>query len=157
MAGHRTARRGEKSPGGAGRRTSGCYGPVMAYREPAWFVRNVFNPLALRTGLSGTRPLEVARRRSGGMQRVPVVPVEVRGERYLVSPRGESQWVRNLRAAGGRGRLAGEAFAATEIPAQERPPILDVYRKVAGMAVAPHFKALPDPADHPVFRLGPAD
>jgi hypothetical protein len=126
----------------------------MAYRKPTWFVRNVFNPLALRTGLSGTQTLEVRRRRSGGPQRVPVIAVEHEGARYLVSPRGETDWVRNLRAAGGRGQLGSEPFAATEVPAAERPPILDVYRKAAGMAVAAHFKALPDPADHPVFRLG---
>ena len=35
----------------------------------------------------------------------------------------------------------------------ERPPILDAYREKAGRAVESHFKALPDPADHPVFRI----
>jgi len=126
----------------------------MAYRKPTWFVRKVFNPLALRTGVSGTRPLEVRRRRSGGLQRVPVIPIEHEGARYIVSPRGETDWVHNLRAAGGRGQLGSETFAAAEVPAPERQAILDAYRKAAGMAVAAHFRALPDPADHPVFRLG---
>jgi hypothetical protein len=88
---------------------------------------------------------------------VPVIPVELQGARYLVSPRGEAEWVRNLRAAGGRGELrtggGSEPFQATEVPVADRAPILTVYQEVAGKAVASHFKALPNPADHPVFHI----
>jgi hypothetical protein len=83
-----------------------------------------------------------------------VIPVEHGGVRYLVSPRGEAEWVRNLRAAGGRGQLDAAPFQASEVPVSERAPILAVYAAVAGRAVTSHFAALPDPADHPVFRLG---
>jgi hypothetical protein len=84
---------------------------------------------------------------------VPVIPVEHGAERYLVSPRGETEWVRNLRAAGGRGELAEQPILAMEMPVLERAPVLDAYRAVAGRAVAADFAALPDPADHPVFLL----
>jgi hypothetical protein len=48
-----------------------------------------------------------------------------------------------------------EQFRATEVPADERAPVIAAYRAVAGRAVASFFRALPDPADHPVFRLDP--
>jgi hypothetical protein len=126
----------------------------MAYRAPNAFTRKVFNPLAMRLRVAGTVPLAVRRRRSGGEQEVPVIVLEHGGARYLVSPRGESDWVRNLRAAAGACRVDGRAETATEVPVAERGPILAAYRKKAGQAVAAHFKALPDDADHPVFRLG---
>lgn len=128
----------------------------MAYLKPPFFAQRVFNPLAMRFGISGTRTLVVRRRRSGAAQRVPVIPVDHDGARYLVSTRGESQWVRNLRAAG-RGELRGkggtQAFRATEVPAAERPPILAAYRSTAGKTVTGYFKKLPDPTDHPTFRV----
>jgi deazaflavin-dependent oxidoreductase (nitroreductase family) len=130
----------------------------MAYLKPPVFARRVFNPLAMRFGIGGSNTLVVAGRGTGAPQRVPVIPVEYGGDRYLVSTRGESDWVRNLRAAGGRGQLERrsrlEAFAATELPVAEREPVLAAYRKLAGKTVDPYFKKLPDPADHPVFRIG---
>jgi hypothetical protein len=124
----------------------------VAYRKPNVFTRRVFNPIAMKLGVSGTKTLEVRRRRSGMVQRVPVIPVEHDGGRYLVSPRGETDWVRNLRSAG-EAKLNGQRIAAEEIPAAERGPVLSRYQDVAGLAVASHFKALPDASDHPVFRI----
>jgi hypothetical protein len=124
----------------------------MAYRKPMLFTRKVFNPLAMRFGISGVKALAVRRRRSGTLQRVPLIAVERDGMRYLVSPRGETDWVRNLRAAG-EAEFDAQPVRATEVPVAERPPIIALYREVAGKAVASHFKALPDPADHPIFRL----
>jgi F420H(2)-dependent quinone reductase len=125
---------------------------MMAYRKPLLFTRKVFNPLAMRFGISGVKALAVRRRRSGTLQRVPLIAVERDGTRYLVSPRGETDWVRNLRAAG-EAEFDAQRVRATEVPVAERPPIIAQYREVAGKAVASHFKALPDPADHPIFRL----
>jgi len=130
----------------------------MAYLPPPLFVRSVFNKLAMRFGISGAATLAVAGRKTGATQRIPVVPVEHSGARYLVSMRGEAEWVRNLRAAGGRAELlrggAAEAFHATEIPAGERPPVIAAYRAQAGSKmVEGYFTKLPDPADHPTFRL----
>jgi hypothetical protein len=76
------------------------------------------------------------------------LPVEHGGERYLVSTRGESDWVRNLRAAGG-GRLTRRGrtddFAADEIPVDSRPPVLSAYREKAGREVQRFFDRVPDP------------
>jgi hypothetical protein len=87
---------------------------------------------------------------------VPVIPVEVGGSRYLVSPYGESDWVRNLRAAG-QGELSrkgrSEAFHAVEIPVGQREPVISRYREVAGHAVDSYFTKLPDARDHPVFQI----
>jgi hypothetical protein len=124
----------------------------MAYRRPNVFTRRVFNPIAMKLGIAGTKTLAVPGRASGKKHRVPVIPIEVEGARYLVSPRGETDWVKNLRAAA-EGELDGEHFTAVEVPVYDRGPILDRYREVAGRAVASHFKALPDAADHPTFQI----
>ena len=114
----------------------------------------------MRLEVSGTRTLAVRGRRSGTVRRVPLIPVELHGVRYLVSPRGDTDWVRNLRAAGEgelRGRREGvHRFRAVELPAGERAPVIAAYRRAAGRAVRSFFEAMPDPADHPVFRLEPS-
>jgi deazaflavin-dependent oxidoreductase (nitroreductase family) len=128
----------------------------MAYLKPNAIVRKIFNPLAMRFGLSGSATLEIRRRKSGQTQNVPVIPVEHEGARYVVSTRGESDWVRNLRAAGGgklRRKGQTKEFRAAEIPVEARPPIIEAYRAKVGREVEGYFKKLPDPADHPVFRL----
>jgi deazaflavin-dependent oxidoreductase (nitroreductase family) len=128
----------------------------MAYIRPPFFVRRIFNPIAMRFGISGTKALAVRGRRTGEIRRVPVIPVDHGGARYLVSPRGETQWARNLRSAG-EGELHGkrgvERFRAIEVPVTERPQVIAAYQAVAGRAVASFFAALPDAAHHPVFRL----
>ena len=130
----------------------------MAYLKPPTLTRKVFNPIALRLGAFGTEGLVVRRRRTGEPQRVPVIPVEVDGVPYVVSTRGESDWVRNLRAAGRceiATRGATRGFRAVELPLEERAPIIDAYRAKAGRTVETYWKQLPDPSDHPVFRLEP--
>ena len=124
----------------------------MAYLAPPWFTRKVFNPIAMRLGISGTKALTVPGRRSGRPMSVPVIPVEHDGARYVVSTRGEADWVRNLRASG-RGELGSEPVRATELPLDRRPPVIEAYRAKAGHTVAGYWAKLPDPADHPVFRL----
>jgi F420H(2)-dependent quinone reductase len=128
----------------------------MAYLKPALFAKHVFNPIARRFKFSGTNEMVIRRRKSGEEQKVPVIPFEYEGARYLVSTRGESQWVRNMRAAGGgelRGKSSSERFTATEVPAEERGPIIARYREVAGKSVTAYWKKLPDDADHPTFRI----
>ncbi len=132
----------------------------MAYLRPPVFARKVFNPIALRLGAFGTQGLVVAGRRTGRPQKVPVIPIEVDGTPYVVSTRGESEWVRNLRAAGrcevrGHGRI--RRYRAVELPVEERTPIIDAYRERAGRTVETYWKQLPEPGDHPVFRLEPED
>ena len=129
----------------------------MAYLKPPLFVRRVFNPLAMRLGLGGAQTLVVPRRNSGGEQVLPVIPVEHAGARYIVSTRGESEWVKNLRAAGGRGEIRrgpfSGAFTATEIAVPDSRPVIETYREVAGRTVEAYWKKLPDAQDHPTFRI----
>ena len=131
----------------------------MAYLRPPAFQRLVFNKLAMKFGIGGAKTLTVTGRKSRKPSSLPVVLAELDGSRYLVSARGETQWVRNLRAAGGRcelkGKGAAEALQATEIPAGERAAILVAYRKAAGRAVNGYFAKLPNEADHPTFRIEP--
>ncbi len=127
----------------------------MAYLKPPWFTAKVFNRIAMATGLAGSETLTVTRRGTGETQRIPVLTVVVDGTRYLVSTRGESQWVRNVRAnpdvtVTSRG---SSRYRASELPVGERGPVLAAYQAKAGRAVRGYFHSLPDAADHPVFAL----
>ena len=129
----------------------------MAYVKPPWFTRKIANPLINLLGLGGAKTLSIVGRRSGEPETIPVIPVEYEGGRYIVSTRGESDWVRNLRAAGGKVQLgkggSAELLQATEVPVEQRQPIIDAYIEKAGNYVKTYWKKLPDAADHPVFRL----
>jgi hypothetical protein len=73
-----------------------------------------------------------------------------------VSTRGESQWVKNVRADPNvtlTNKLGAQKYVAHETPAPQRQPILTAYQQKAGRAVDGYFRKLPDPADHPVFAL----
>jgi hypothetical protein len=128
----------------------------VAYLAPGFIVRRVMNPVARIASTS----LKVRRRKSGGLQVIPVNVLRHEGTRYLVAPRGETEWVRNLRAAGGEAELARlgkkERVRATEVPRGERAPIVDAYVKKWGYAVGSQFERIPDPEDHPAFRIDPA-
>ncbi len=73
---------------------------MAACLKPQAFTRHVANPLVSRLQTGGVATLTVPGRPADRAHTVPVIPVEAEGIRYLVSPSGESQWVRNLRAAG---------------------------------------------------------
>jgi uracil phosphoribosyltransferase len=126
----------------------------MAYLKPPWFTRTVFNKIAMATGMSNTETLTVTTRRSKQKQQVPVIPVEVSGTKYVVSTRGESEWVRNLRADP-NATIGSTDYVAREIPEQDRQAILTAYREKAGRAVEGYFQKLPREADHPVFVVTP--
>jgi hypothetical protein len=128
----------------------------MAYLKPPWFTVKVFNRIAMATGLSNSETLTVTRRGSAEFQHIPVVSVEVGGARYLVSTRGESQWVKNVRANPTvtlTDKSGAVTYVAHETPNSQRQPILVAYQQKAGRAVSGYFRKLPDPADHPVFQL----
>src|SRR4051795_7568146 len=101
------------------------------YQRPGWFTKHVFNPIVgaltrLGVSLVGSRVLEVRGRKSGEWRRTPVNPLEFEGERYLVAPRGQTQWGGTLRANNeGRLRkgLKTEEFMATELADEEKPPV----------------------------------
>ena len=131
---------------------------TVSYLKPPAVTRRLANPLAKRLNGRGVATLTVVGRRTGMPRKVPVIPVEVDGSRYLVSPYGESEWVRNLRTAG-KGELSRkgrtEGFHAVEVSVDERGPVITRYREVAGRVVGPCFTKLPDAQDHPVFQVGP--
>jgi deazaflavin-dependent oxidoreductase (nitroreductase family) len=106
----------------------------------------------------GSPTLTVRGRRSGLPITTPLAPFDFEGARYLVGGGGETQWVRNLRAAGeGQLRIGGkhQDFRTVEIQGPERDRIVTAYRTSMGRRFESYFKALPNPADHPVFRVEP--
>jgi deazaflavin-dependent oxidoreductase (nitroreductase family) len=143
------------------------------YERPGWFTKHVFNRVVAaltRLGLSvaGSRVLEVRGRRTGAWRQTPVNVLTVDGVRYLVAPRGHTQWVKNLRARG-EGRLVvgrrSEAFTATELFDDAKPEVLREYLKRWKWEVGVFFGGVghesPDDElrriapDHPVFRIEP--
>ena len=141
------------------------------YLKPGWFTRNVFNPsiaALTRAGISvwGSRELRVRGRSTGEWRTTPVNLLTFEDQRYLVAPRGETQWVRNLRAAGGGELRVGsrtEAFRAAEVVDDEKVAVLRAYLKRWKAEVGVFFDGVgPDATDgelrriapnHPVFRL----
>jgi deazaflavin-dependent oxidoreductase (nitroreductase family) len=142
------------------------------YQEPGQLMRKIMNPFVLimmRVGISvwGSRILEVRGRKSGTPRHTPVNLLEVDGAQYLVSPRGEGQWVRNVRADGGRlalllGRRRDE-WVARELSDGEKSPILRAYLRKWKMEVGVFFDGVTADSeeaevqriapDHPVFQL----
>lgn len=130
----------------------------MAYLKPP-AITKFFNNLALRSTLWDVHTLEVARRNAVEPQRIPVIPLQHNGSLFIVSTRGESDWVKNIRAAGivrlgQKGNLV--TYAATEVPADERSDIITAYRRKAGREVNGYWKKLPADTDHPTFMLTPS-
>jgi deazaflavin-dependent oxidoreductase (nitroreductase family) len=121
-----------------------------------------------RAGISimGSRVLAVRGRKSGEWRTTPVNLLVIDGQRYLVAPRGHTQWVRNMRASGG-GRLSlgrkTEDFKATELTPEAAVPVLRAYLKKWKWEVGAFFGGTgPDSTDaellaiapdHPVFKL----
>ena len=141
------------------------------YQRPGWFTTNVFNRIVAvftRSGVSvyGSRVLEVKGRTSGQWRQTPVNLMRYQDGEYLVAPRGQTQWVKNLRASGqGRLRLGRrtEPVSAIELTDDEKPALLRAYLKKWKFEVGVFFDGVgPDSSDaqlreiapdHPVFRL----
>jgi deazaflavin-dependent oxidoreductase (nitroreductase family) len=134
----------------------------------------LFNTLVAgltRRGVSvyGSRVLRVRGRTSGEWRSTPVNLLTLDGARYLVAPRGQAQWVRNLRVAG-TGELAVgqrvEPFAAAELADADKPAVLRAYLRKWKFEVGVFFDGVgPDATDdellriapgYPVFRIGAA-
>jgi deazaflavin-dependent oxidoreductase (nitroreductase family) len=131
----------------------------MAYLKPSAIETKIFNKLAMHSKLWDVHTLEVARRNAVDPQRVPVVPVEHGGSLFVVSARGEADWVKNVRAAGiirlgQKGKFV--TYAAAEVPGDERADIIAAYRKKTGREVTGYWRTLPADADHPTFKLTPS-
>jgi deazaflavin-dependent oxidoreductase (nitroreductase family) len=118
--------------------------------------------------LLGSRVLTVRGRKTGTPQSVPVNLLSLDGDRYLVAPRGNTQWVRNARVAGEVELRVGrrvERVRLVEVPAAERVPVLRVYLERWGWEVGRFVEGLTRKSSDaelaaaapgmPVFRLEP--
>lgn len=131
------------------------------------FNRVVARLTKLGISLMGSRVLSVRGRKSGDWRSTPVNLMTLDGQRYLVAPRGHTQWVKNLRAnTEGRLQLGRkvETFRAEEIPDAEKTPVLRYYLKKWSWEVGTFFegdvtKNSPDEVLHhiapgvPVFKI----
>jgi deazaflavin-dependent oxidoreductase (nitroreductase family) len=135
----------------------------------------VFNPfiaVLTRLGISvwGSRVLRVRGRKSGEWRSTPVNLLTHDGERYLVAPRGHTQWVKNMRAAGQGELRVGrrvEPFSATEVGDDDKVDILRAYLRRWKMEVGVFFGGVDAKSseedlrriapDHPVFLVAAAD
>jgi len=107
----------------------------------------------------GARTLAVRGRKSGDWRTVPVNLLTRDGERYLVAPRGQAQWVRNIRVAGGGelrlGRKA-EVFTVTELPDEEKLPVLRLYLERWGWEVGRFFEGVTkNSSDEQLVEIAP--
>ena len=145
--------------------------PRDRYLEPDWFTRNVFNRIVrglTRIGISvvGSRELRVRGRKSGEWRTTPVNLLTSDGARYLVAPRGSTQWVRNIRVSGGGELRVGrrvEAIRVEELPDEVKVPILREYLRRWGFELGKFFEGLDKnatdeqlagiAAGFPVFRV----
>jgi deazaflavin-dependent oxidoreductase (nitroreductase family) len=125
-----------------------------------WLLRHGVGPRYMRE-------LTVRGRKSGEPRKAIVNLLEIDGHRYLVAPRGETHWVRNLRAAG-EGELANRGasfrFSARELPDAAKPPLIREYLRRWSAQVPGQFEVKADADDaalaheatyHPVFELTP--
>jgi hypothetical protein len=142
------------------------------YTSPDWFTTHVFNKVVAgltRMGVSvlGSRVLEHRGRTSGELHHTPVNLLNLDGTQYLVAPRGETQWVRNVRHSDGHmvlilGRRR-QICRATEIAPADAVPVLRAYLRKWKFEVGMFFDGVgPDSSDeefaaiagrHPVFSL----
>jgi deazaflavin-dependent oxidoreductase (nitroreductase family) len=146
--------------------------PAHVYAAPGFFTRRIFDPivafLARRLGwnLKGVRVLSVQGRTSGEWRHTPVNLLSFAGRRYLVAPRGDTQWVRNLRVSRQARLTLGrttETVAVEEVADDEKTPILRAYLREWAWEVKSFFPGVgADSSDdvlaritfrHPVFRI----
>jgi deazaflavin-dependent oxidoreductase (nitroreductase family) len=146
--------------------------PAPRYIKPSGLTVQVFNRTVqalTRSGISvmGSRVLAVRGRTSGEWRTTPVNLLTLDGDTYLVAPRGQTQWVRNLRVAGGGELRVGrrvQRFTAVELADAEKPPVLRAYLKRWSWEVGMFFENITaDSTDEqllgiapgfPVFRVG---
>jgi deazaflavin-dependent oxidoreductase (nitroreductase family) len=141
------------------------------YQKPDFFTRRLLNPavaLAAKLGLSmrGSRVLSTKGRKSGEWRTTPVNPLSFEGGRYLVAPRGETHWVRNVRANGHAKLRVGrkeETVTLEELADGVKVPLIRAYLKEWAWETKQFFglpnASVPDAEieriapEHPVFRI----
>jgi deazaflavin-dependent oxidoreductase (nitroreductase family) len=133
------------------------------YEQPR-AVDRAFNSLVAaltRAGVSvwGSRVLEVRGRKSGEPRRNPVNLLTHEGARYLVAPRGNTQWARNVRAAGEAVLIVGrrrEQVKFSEVTDEAKPPILRAYLRRWKWEVGQFFQGVgPEASDDELLAISP--
>ena len=142
---------------------------IAAFRKPGLLERLFNNAFGVVVGL-GMGPadyyvLQVRGRKTGRVYSTPVNVIEVGGARFLVAPRGRTQWVRNAEATGevilrkGRSR---ERFRVRSVASPDKPEILRAYldrfratvqRYFPVRAESPPEAFVPIVDQYPVFAL----
>ncbi|HUB57008.1 MAG TPA: nitroreductase family deazaflavin-dependent oxidoreductase [Mycobacterium sp.] len=124
------------------------YRAVGRYRPPPILHRLLSSAVAALAAHSisprNTVALEVFGRRSGRLRRTAVVVVDHDGRRFVVSLGGESEWVRNVRAAAGNAILhrgKPTPVCLVELPPAERPPVLLAYASHRAFSRSPAYIA----------------
>jgi hypothetical protein len=126
--------------------------PPKLYARLQW-LGHVLTRLGLSPGYVVT--LEVPGRRTGVIRRTSLVQAELDGQRFVVSLTGESEWVRNVRAADGRvvlGRRQRYAARLVEVPTAERAPVIRAYELRSGRRLGSRAVTREARAD---FGVGP--
>lgn len=140
---------------------------IQAGRVTGAFNRVVRGLTKIGVSLYGSRVLYVKGRKSGQWRSTPVNPLTLDGTWYLVAPRGNTEWVRNLRATGFEGELhlgrRVERFTATELADDDKPAVLRAYLKRWKWEVGQFFDGVDATASeeklreiahgYPVFRI----
>jgi len=134
------------------------------YVRPGWFTTHVFNRLVAgltRAGISvlGSRILAVRGRKTGQWRTTPVNLLTHEGSRYLVAPRGVTQWVRNVRAGSDAELRLGrrhEPVAMVELPDGDKVPVLRAYLRRWKVEIGAFFQGVgPDASDTDMARIAP--
>jgi hypothetical protein len=132
-------------------------GRPRPYVRPSALLNKVLNPIMVALGRKTV--LLVRGRKTGKLLTVPMdPPFEWNVTRYLVSPRGETHWARNLRAAGEadlRTHRVLEHVRVVELHGADRDAVVKTYASTITCNCRRSMQLLPDPADHPVFRIEP--
>lgn len=144
---------------------------MAQYQKPPALFAKVVNPLVgalvkrFGFGPSELRVLTVRGRNSGEPRSVPVNLMPFEGEEYLVSPRGDTEWVRNLRTAGTallQAKKDTRTITVDEVGEDEKVPLLREYLRRWSKQVSRQFSVSKDASDaelaaitseHPVFRI----
>ena len=135
---------------------------MAEYKKPGTGTKigNILISLAIKAGLSpqGGQLLTVAGRKSGKPMTTPVNPMTFNGADYLVAPRGDTHWTRNLRAKGTaelrRGRNKRAIRVTAEIPDADKPPVLLAYLERWSGVTKSHFGITwPNPTPEEVARV----
>jgi deazaflavin-dependent oxidoreductase (nitroreductase family) len=134
------------------------------YVKPSGFTQTVFNRIVrwlTRRGLSvwGSRELRVMGRKSGEWRTTPVNLLTYEGDEYLVAPRGQTQWVKNIRVAGGGELRVGrkvQPFTIEELPDDRKPELLRAYLHRWKMEVGTFFDGVDaNASDETLLAIAP--